>query len=88
MKMKYQSSFLTTKIFAFVLLVTVSFASHAGNYRDFRSIVGAWNASIDFNGATSNAMYIFHRDKTLVEADNPGFDPNFGGDALSPGIGS
>lgn len=79
---------LTRNLFAFVLLAMVSVASHAGKDGDFRAIVGAWNASIEFNGATSNVLYVFHKDRTLVEADNPGFDPNFGGDALSPGVGS
>lgn len=51
-------------------------------------IVGSWDASIDFFGAVSRAMYSFNRDGTLVEADNPGFDPNFNGDALSPGVGA
>lgn len=51
-------------------------------------IEGSWSASINFGGAVSLAMYSFHADGTLTEADNPGFDPNFNGDALSPGIGS
>ena len=29
-----------------------------------------------------------HHGGTLTEADNPGFDPGFNGDALSPGIGA
>ena len=52
------------------------------------SIEGAWDATITFGGASSRAMYSFHSDSTMTEADNPGFDPNFNGDALSPGIGS
>ncbi|MBT8080067.1 MAG: hypothetical protein KJO31_15925 [Gammaproteobacteria bacterium] len=33
-------------------------------------------------------MFSFHGDGTLTEADNPGLDPNFGGDALNPGLGA
>jgi len=76
-------------IIALVTLATAqpSFAGQqAKGHR--ATIVGSWDAEITFGGATSRAMYSFHRDRTLTEADNPGFDPNFGDDALSPGIGS
>lgn len=52
------------------------------------SVEGAWDATIDFAGVPFRAMYSFHADCTMTEADNPGFDPSFNGDALSPGIGS
>lgn len=65
-----------------------SFAKDNSNGSSHRAVTGSWDASIDFFGAVSRAMYSFHRDGTLTEADNPGFDPNFNGDALSPGIGA
>ena len=49
---------------------------------------GSYDASIDFFGNPIRALYSFHAGGTVTESDNPGFDPNFGGYALSPGLGS
>lgn len=52
------------------------------------AIHGSWDATVDFNGLPLRALLAFHQGGTLTEADNPGFDPAFGGNALSPGLGS
>ena len=62
--------------------------SKAVHFRNHLSIVGSWEATIDFFGTPFRALYSFQRGGTLTESDNPGFDPNFGDNALSPGLGS
>ena len=51
------------------------------------TITGSWTVTIQFPFGNSVVMYSFHRDGTITESDNPGFDPGFGGDALSPALG-
>ena len=58
------------------------------HFRHKASLVGSWQANIDFFGTPAPALYSFQRGGTLTESDNPGFDPNFNDNALSPGIGS
>lgn len=75
--------YLSTSLGVISVLICHS-VSAADNY----GIVGSWDASIDAFGSTSRALYSFHQGGTLTEADNPGFDPGFNGDALSPGLGA
>ena len=68
------------------LLVTIALVQNG--FAHDGGVAGSWDASIDAFGSTSRAMYSFHQGGTLTEADNPGFDPGFNGDALSPGLGA
>jgi len=74
-----------------ILIIAIPVNSAAGDYKQkshrHYSFQGTWDSSIDFFGTEFRAMYSFHRGGTLTESDNPAFDPSFGGDALSPGLG-
>ena len=56
-------------------------------YHTPATITGSWSVTIQFPTGNSVVMYSFHQDGTITESDNPGFDPGFGGDALSPALG-
>ena len=82
----------------FVALLTGSpawadtFNQHNSGEQGFRyhapaTIAGSWTVTIEFPSGNSVVMYSFHQDGTITESDNPGFDPGFGGDALSPALG-
>lgn len=72
-----------------LFLVAASTSALAGDdHHRGRRLSGSWDASITFGSSVIRALYAFHQGGTLAESDNPGFDPNFGGDALSPGLGA
>ena len=69
-----------------------TFNQHNSSEQGFRyhapaTITGSWSVTIEFPTGNSVVMYSFHQDGTITESDNPGFDPGFGGDALSPALG-
>ncbi len=88
---------LTMLLFLFALLVgspvlaNPSGQNHSGEYEHRyhtpATITGSWFVTIQFPTGNSIVMYSFHQDGTITESDNPGFDPGFGGDALSPALG-
>ena len=87
----------TILLFLFTLLTgspawaDTSSQNHSGEnrhwYHPSTTITGSWSVTIQFPTGNSVVMYSFHQDGTITESDNPGFDPGFGGDALSPALG-
>lgn len=75
-------------IFAIALSISAANVVAAQNSKWASGFTGTWDSEIDFYGVIYRALYSFHAGGTLTESDNPAFDPNFGGDALSPGLGA